>query len=237
LPAGFLAPADDTGYVMGVADGMGGHAFGELASMLVLRTGWEQSPTNINWNWIITDSQVQELKEKVEIIFRRMDEALLLKAREQPDCRGMGTTLTAAYTIGREAFVAHVGDSRAYLFHNGKLMQLTRDHTLAEERIERGLPILAQSWYHTLTNCLGAKKGDVDVEFHHFNLENNDQLLLCTDGLSDMVPDTEIADTLDVARAPQETVNALIELALEKGGKDNVSVVLARYQTEGRAAE
>src|SRR5437016_4424276 len=87
LPEGCVHAADDIGYVMAVADGMGGAAFGELASTLALKSGWEQAPNTIKWTWIVTDQEVQELKERVELTFRQMDKEILERARVQPECR------------------------------------------------------------------------------------------------------------------------------------------------------
>ena len=229
LPDGFLRPADDTGYVMAVADGMGGAAFGELASMLVLRSGWDQGPSAIKWSWIINDREVEDLRERMELTFRRMDEALRQRGREEPATRGMGTTLTGAYTVGPEAFLGHVGDSRAYLYRRGGLAQLTRDHTLAQDCLDAGLPVPCRSWHHVLTNCLGGGEHPVRLEFHHLRLEHGDQLLLCTDGLTDLVGNKEIGLVLRGHPHPQEAAQALVELALGRGGTDNVTVVLARY--------
>jgi protein phosphatase len=144
----------------------------------------------------------------------------------------MGTTLTGAYTVGPEVIIAHVGDSRAYLYHDGRLTQLTRDHTLAQEYLDLGLPA-ARSWYHILTNCLGGPERGVRVEFHHFRLSDGDRLLLCTDGLSDMIGNEEIAGILGQHSHPQEATQALVDRALERGGKDNVTVVLAHYAMTG----
>jgi protein phosphatase len=205
--------------------------------MLALRSGWDQQPSAIKWTWIINDHEVEDLKERVELVFRRMDRALLERARAEPGCKGMGTTLTGAYTVGPHAFIAHVGDSRAYLYHQGDLTQLTRDHTLAQECRDLGLPVLARSWYHTLTNCLGGGNKEIRVEFHHLGLEHGDRLLLCTDGLTDMVSDVEIAGILARHTHPQEAAQALVDLALERGGKDNVTVVLAQYAIDGSGHE
>jgi protein phosphatase len=230
LPDGFLSAADNTGYVLAVADGMGGEAFGELASMLALRSGWEQAPGTIKWTWIINDREIEELKERVELIFERMDKALLERARLEPECAGMGTTLTGAYTVGPEAFIGHVGDSRAYLYHEGHLMRLTHDHTLAQQCLDMGLPVPSRSWYHKLTNCLGVgSEKKLHVEFHHLRLADGDQLLLCTDGLTDLVSDEEITSILSLQMHPQGSVQTLVDRALEHGGKDNVTVVLAHY--------
>jgi protein phosphatase len=229
LPEGFLSAADDTAYLYAVADGVGGHAFGELASMMALRSGWDQSTNAIKWTWIINDREVEDLKERVEIVFRRMDEALRQQARQSAQRSGMATTLTCAYTVGPEAFIAHVGDSRAYRYHGGKLLRLTRDHTLAQACLDAGQPVPHRSWHHMLTNCLGGSIEGVEVEFHHLSLADGDQLLLCTDGLTDRVRDEEIAAILGRAAQPQEVTQALVDLALERGGHDNVTVVLARY--------
>jgi protein phosphatase len=233
LPAGVLRPADDVAYVLAVADGVGGAAFGELASMLALRSGWDQAPGTIKWTWIITDREVEELKERVELIFQRINQVLLNRAEAEPACAGMGTTLTGAYTVGPEAFVAHVGDSRAYLFHDGKLTQLTHDDTLAQHFLDQGLPVASRSWYHVLTNFLGGTEKEIRVEFHHFRLADGDQLLLCTDGLTDLVRNEEVAGILGRRTHPQQAAQALVDLALERGGKDNVTVVVAQYEVKG----
>jgi protein phosphatase len=232
LPEGVLLPADDVAYVLAVADGMGGMAFGELASMLALRSGWEQSPNAIKWSWIINDREIEDLKEWAQLFFQRMDETILERARLEPETAGMGTTLTVAFTVGPEAFIVHVGDSRAYLYREGRLMQMTRDHTLAQECLDAGHPVPSRSWHHVLTNCLGGVEQGVHVEFHHFQLVDGDQLLLCTDGLTDLVPDEEVADILARNLPVQEASRALVNLALERGGTDNVTVIVARYALE-----
>jgi protein phosphatase len=229
LPEGYLRPADDVAYVVAVADGLGGAAFGELASMLALRSGWEQTPSTIKWTWVINDREIEELKERVELIFRRINDRLLERARAEPEVAGMGTTLTGAYTVGPEAFVGHVGDSRAYLYRAGTLTQLTRDHTLAQNCLDAGMRVPCRSWYHVLTNCLGGSTEQLQVEFLHFCLTDGDQLLLCTDGLTDMVPNDEITGILAQGVHPQQAAQALVQKALERGGKDNVTIVLARY--------
>src|SRR6516162_176910 len=133
LPEGYLRQADDVAYILTVTDGVGGAACGELASMLALRSAWDQAPGAIKWSWIITDREIEDLRERVGLVFQRINQALFQRIEEEPACAGMATTLTGVYTVGPEAFVAHVGDSRAYLFQDGQLTQLTRDHTLAQQ--------------------------------------------------------------------------------------------------------
>jgi protein phosphatase len=232
LPAGALRPADDVGYLLAVADGIGGAAFGELASALALSSGWDQSPGAIKWTWVVTDREVADLKERVELVFRRIDEALRERARQEPACAGMGTTLTGAYTVGPEAFIGHVGDSRAYLCRAGRLAQLTRDHTVAQLARDIGLPVVDRSWHHTLTQCLGGVGEEARADFHHVRLADGDRLLLCTDGLTSMVPDAEIAAALGRPAPPQEQAQGLVDAALRRGGRDNVTAVVAHYALE-----
>src|SRR5439155_248312 len=127
------------------------------------------------------DREVQDIRERFEIVFRRINQVLLDVADASVSYAGMGTTLTGAYTVGPDAFVAHVGDSRVYVYRAGKLTQLTRDDTLAQECKDRGMPVPFRSWYHKLTQCLGGPKADIDVEFHHLRLGDGDRLLVCTD--------------------------------------------------------
>ena len=230
LPEGVLRSTDDTAYLLAVADGIGGKAFGELASMLALRSGWEQVTGAFKWTWIVTDSEIANLKERVGLVFRQVHEELLEQARQQPAYAGMGTTLTGAYTVGPEAFIAHVGDSRAYLFHGGILTRLTRDHTKAQDALDAGVPVASQSWYHALTNCLGGAGQPLWVDFHHLHLADGDQLLLCTDGLTDLVSDEEIAEVLIRGARAREAVQALVDLALARGGHDNITAILAQYE-------
>jgi protein phosphatase len=230
VPEDCLYPDDDVGYLLAVADGIGGSAFGELASMLALRSAWEQTPSAMKWTWIITEAEVEDLKERISLLFRRMHERLLEQGRQDPAYEGMGTTVTGVYTVGFDAFIAHVGDSRAYLFHEGTLLPLTRDHTKAQAALDAGLPVGSQSWYHKLINCLGGKGEPVWVEFHHLRLAEGDQLMLCTDGLTDLVGEEEIAAVLSRGSGPEEKVQELVALALARGGNDNVTVIVGRYE-------
>lgn len=144
----------------------------------------------------------------------------------------MGTTMTAALIVGADAFVAHVGDSRAYLFRGNRLERLTRDHTLAQHLVDKGALANIEEggrfMQHALVNCLGAKHQNVDVDFCHVRLSDGDRLLLCTDGLSDMVNDPEIARILGETPSSAEACKRLVDQALENGGEDNVTAVLAR---------
>jgi protein phosphatase len=233
LPEGSLPHAEDHAYVMVVADGVGGEAFGEMASMLAIRTGWDLGLSEIKWTLKVGEQEVREFKEKAELYLRLIDRALIQEAKSQPKAAGMATTLTAAYTVGYEAFIFHAGDSRAYLVHEGTLQQLTRDHTVAQNLADAGLispeTVAVSSFRSVLTNCIGGSKEGVKVDVTHVQLAEGDSLLLCTDGLTDMVDEDGISQTINAHPQPQDACQALLDQALDGGGKDNVTIVLARF--------
>lgn len=236
LPTQALKPTEEDAYVMVVADGIGGAAFGDLASMLALRTAWELAERETAWPMNMNEGEARELQEKFHAYAQRIHLALLDYRRVEPRTAGMGTTLTAAYTVGAAAFFAHIGDSRAYLYRGAAIHQVTRDHTVARELTDAGMAESdAAKFGHVLTNCLGGESGTVATDVHHLRLEDGDWLLLCTDGLTDLVTDEEIAHTLGPGGEAQELCEALVGLALDRGGKDNVTVVLARYEIPATA--
>jgi protein phosphatase len=233
LPATLLRPVHDDAYALAVADGVGGAVFGEVASMLALQAGWELTAGAFKWHFKITESEAVELLEMLrvygQLIHRRLQEA----SQADPRLRGMGTTITAAISIGLDAFLAHVGDSRAYLFRNGALELLTRDHTAAQQLVDAGAigSVLEASRFlrHMLVNSLGGQRPEVEVDTRHVQLADGDALLVCSDGLTDMVPEAEIAEILRRGAEPQTAAQSLVQAALEQGGRDNVTVVLAKY--------
>jgi PPM family protein phosphatase len=233
LPENMLEASEDFAYTLAVADGMGGHEFGELASLLALRTGWELGGDEIKWTVKVNDREQTELRQKADIFFQLIHKALHDLARESPRVRGMGTTLTLCYSTGPELFVMHAGDSRAYLFRDGGLTRLTRDHNLAQLLVDSGAAEAgsaeARKMKHMLTNCLGGQTGSVDVDVRHERLQHEDRVLLCTDGLNDMVNDTEIEKILVTNLVPADACRALIDLALKRGARDNVTVIVGRY--------
>jgi protein phosphatase len=171
--------------------------------------------------------------ERVSQRFRQIDDLLTQRARADASLHGMGTTLTAAISVGADLFLFHVGDSRVYLLRQGDLHRLTRDHTLAQALADAGRiapdEVSTHHARHILTKFIGGHGGRVDAEVQHFALADGDRLLLCTDGLTEMVADDQIADVLRRVEDADAACQALIDLALEGGGRDNVTVVLARY--------
>jgi protein phosphatase len=144
----------------------------------------------------------------------------------------MAATLTGLYSVGTDLFVAHVGHSRCYLFRNGTLVQLTRDDTLEERRATSTHPIgvgrTIEDVRHVVTHAVGGGDGG-RVVVEHFRLADDDTLLLCTNGLTDVVEQDAIADTLASRRAPDEQCDQLVDLALANGTTDNVTVVIGNY--------
>lgn len=234
LPEGLLKPTCEEAYTMVVADGMGGAAFGELASMLALRTAWDLTTNAINWPFHVNNREVDKVLELLEVYGKRIHQALVESARTSPERAGMGTTLTGILLVGCDAFIGHIGDSRAYLWRDGALQRLTHDHTQAQQRVDEGVyASVAEAprfMRHVLVNCLGGNDQMARVETHHLPLVDGDRLLLCTDGLSDMLTDAEIALILKNQPAPADACQALVSSALDHGGKDNVTVVSATIQ-------
>ena len=235
LPEGELPTrATETGYGMVVADGMGGSAAGEVASQLAV-----QSLINLvlgTPDWILRpeDEYFKEMTRRAVERFHLVHRALAEQANEDYRLKGMGTTMTMAYSIGADLLLAHVGDSRCYLFRRGLLCQLTRDHTLAHAMAEFGqIPketVARHRLRHVLTQVLGTGTGELRPEVELLTLEDGDCLLMCTDGLTEMVDDSTIAAVLDRAADSKKGCRLLLDLALEAGGTDNVTVLVARYR-------
>jgi serine/threonine protein phosphatase PrpC len=216
---------------------MGGAASGELASSLAIRTAWDLGTRITKWVMRMNDDEPPEVRERVDTLVQMINRALREQAQTDPRLSGMGTTLTATYTMGADAVIAHVGDSRAYHFHNNFLRQITRDHTLAQEMVDAGASVEDTLGYrHILTNCLGGDSDHVSADVFFLRLFDEDGLLLCSDGLTQHVSNREIEKILAENPVPQVACDKLAQQALERGGKDNITAVLARYTILGRDA-
>jgi serine/threonine protein phosphatase PrpC len=170
--------------------------------------------------------RVRLLREALE----RLDQKLIEEGEHYPAVAGMGTTLTAVSIIGTDVFIVHVGDCRAYLWRDGQLEQLTHDDTRAQELVELGLLLPEDArthrLRHVLTNVIGGRPG-VDSTMVALRLLDGDRILLCSDGLYEPVPDPRIADVLARCPDPAQACQALVEAALDAGGPDNVTVLVA----------
>lgn len=220
---------DETGYGMLVADGMGGLAAGEVASRIALCKLVEMVVDTPDWimNYKQRDD-VNVVMQRMTQRFRQIDDTLREQAESDRSLTGMGTTLTAAVSLGRDLLIGHIGDSRAYLLRNGRLHQITSDHTLAQALIDAGISdpddTATRAMRHVLTAALGSAGEPADPQVQRFYLSPNDQVLLCTDGLSEMVAKDTITSVLNEAGSSKNACQSLIDLALAGGGLDNVTV-------------
>jgi PPM family protein phosphatase len=167
-------------------------------------------------------------------LMQQVDATLIRETLFDPSLAGMGTTLTVAYSVGTHAFIVHAGDSRAYLLRDSALRQLTRDHTLAQSLADAGkIPpesVGMHSSRHILVNFAGGPRRGIEPEIRTLELKDGDRILLCTDGLTGMVTDPEIIAVLQEHVDPEPAAQALIEKALDHGGRDNVTALIARYE-------
>ena len=223
-----------SGYGMLVADGMGGMAAGDVASHLALSKLIELIVDTSDWTLALQRHEdVMTVLERMTDRFLQVDEILRKQADSDHTLRGMGTTLTVAGALGSDLIIGHVGDSRAYLLREDKLKQLTTDHTLAQALIDAGVANpddpASRSMRHVLTAAVGSLGEQVDPQVQRFSLHGGDKLLLCTDGLTEMVDDAMITNVLRDSQSAQSACQELIDLALTGGGTDNVTVVLAHF--------
>ena len=205
-----------------VADGMGGHNAGDYASRLAVETIVERSSGSLETNPLrVLDEAVQSANGLVR-----------QRAQEAPELQGMGTTVVAAVIDGRELYVANVGDSRLYIVNSGEIRQITKDHSWVEEMVRRGGIGKAEARNHPdkniITRAVGAEE-TVRIDFFQVLLQEGDVILMCTDGLTNMLEDEEIRMTLDGARDIVEKAQGLVRAANDRGGRDNISVVLIEF--------
>lgn len=220
-----------------VADGMGGHPAGDVAAHLAVDAATQQAKTLLTETGLEPEARGTRLSETVVAANRAIHE----KIREEPSLKGMGTTVVAMTIVSTSppiAYVAHLGDSRAYRFHAGSLTQLTRDHTLVAVLLERGLinDATARAYpdRHVLAKGLGMGL-DMMPEITSTPLTFDDLLLLCSDGLTKMLEDADIASILTRTRHnPRRACHELVEEALARGGEDNVTVIVCAHTTPAK---
>lgn len=219
-----------------VADGMGGYKAGEVASAIAAKvvldglraTGRRAAARFVPRDGQAASTEAQSMRDCIQVANRHIFET----AQTVPQCQGMGTTIVAALFSAGRVTLAHVGDSRIYRFRDDELLQLTNDHSLVQELIDRGFFSPEEAQANTpknlVTRALGIDE-HVEVDIQEMETLPGDIFLLCSDGLNDMVTDEEIRLTLSKYSANlSQAAHELVRLANEGGGKDNVSVVLAR---------
>lgn len=207
-----------------VADGMGGHKAGEFASRFTVEVVREE----------LVNSQEDEPEAMIKKAITSANQKLLETAEQDSRLEGMGTTLVVATVIDSTLYFANVGDSRLYLL-NDDIKQVSKDHSLVQEMVRLGGINQEEAKHHPdkniITRAIGAKNY-IEVDFYEYRLKKNDIILMCTDGLSNMVEDEEILHIVNGSRDVVEAVERLIERANQNGGKDNIGVIVAEFADE-----
>jgi protein phosphatase len=219
------------GHALLVADGVGGHKGGEVASAVTVEAVEEFLLNTLKRFSNLQAGEAPNALAELKTALLHAEARLVGEAAKRPEWRGMGTTLTLAFAVNWMLFIAHAGDSRCYLLSEGRLHQVTRDHTLTAELVRQGtLPPGGEGRHpfrHVVTNVLGGDEPGVQVELHKLDLHPNDVVLLCSDGLTEMIPDDRIAAILREEPDPRQACERLVADANLHGGKDNITVIVA----------
>jgi serine/threonine protein phosphatase PrpC len=236
LPEPALQVADERAHLFLVADGMGGHNAGERASAIAVAAIEHFTLNTFRWFFSADDGGAHKVLEQFQAAVGVADAQILEQAEGHPELAGMGTTVTMAFHLGTQVCLVHAGDSRAYLYRDGGLHQLTQDHTLIAELVREGTvrqdEVAAHPHRHVITNVVGGPAAGVKVEARSFAVGAGDRLLLCSDGLTDLLTDAEIATTLGAEPEPEAAGRRLLAQALAAGGRDNVTVLVVRFEAE-----
>jgi len=218
-----------------VADGMGGHAAGEVAARITVETIGEfiaatRQKEEATWPFKYNHS-LHFNSNRLAIAIEKANERVMAAVAAQPWLKGMGTTVVAGLLNEKILSLAHVGDSRAYMFREGALKRLTDDHSWVHEQVAAGILTEDEAKSHPLKNVVTRALGggaSVSPDLQELSFSARDRFLFCSDGLTTMLSDEEIEETVASHEDPQELCRALVDLANEKGGVDNVTVVVAR---------
>lgn len=216
----------DTGLLI-VADGMGGHNAGEIASETAVRNIQE---------YITEHLESENIPQLLEKAMQVANNEIYLRAKEDPECAAMGTTAVVCCVTEKEAYFANVGDSRAYLLGLDGMEQVTEDHSLVMELLRQGEITEEEARQHpqknVITRALGTERM-VQTDVFHCQLEPEDMILLCSDGLTGMVSEEEIASVMWSEAPLEERLDRLVSMANERGGYDNITVIAAVQKKEG----
>lgn len=223
----------ERGHLFLVADGMGGHNAGEQASALAVAAVEQFTLNTFKWFFDADEPEARRVLVQFEMALRHADARILEESTEHPELRGMGTTLTMAFHLDEQLCVVHVGDSRAYIYGDNSLYQLTHDDTVMAELVRQGAlepaQVAGHRLRHVITNVVGGSEAVVHVEAHALEVHAGDRLLLCSDGLTNMVSDAAIASVLAAEIDSERACVQLVAQANAAGGRDNITVVIARF--------
>ena len=222
---------DDKLPIFIVADGMGGHKAGEVASNLAISTiirHYESSKQKILSKEMFIP---QFLNESVELA----NDNLIEEASGDDELKGMGTTVTMCLILDNEVYIGHVGDSRAYLLRNGELSQITQDHSLVGELLRIGSITKDEAVNHPKKNIITRALGSnpkINVDVFNRELQNDDKIILCTDGLTNMVTEEKILEILLSSEIPSAVCSTLVNISNEAGGIDNTTIMIIKAKQE-----
>ena len=207
-----------------VADGMGGHNAGEIASQLALKVLEE----------VIKDTgNAMDEPSRLKLAVQAANSRIFALSQKNSTYRGMGTTTTVCWLREKELFIAHVGDSRAFLISDGMITQLTEDHSLVQKLINDGEITKEEARVHPRRNIITRALGTeptVEVDLYSQIVKNGDFILVCTDGLTNHLLSREIQDMISIAPDLDKGLQTLLKLALERGGHDNITAVLVEIK-------
>lgn len=216
-----------------VADGMGGHSSGEVAAQLAVNqiiSFFKNHSLSEDSTWPYAyDDTLSFPANKLRTAIALANDQIQSYSSEHPESRGMGTTVVAALIDSDKVVVSHVGDSRAYHFSNGEMKLLTLDHSWVSEQVRLGFLTESEAAHHPFRNVITKALGTRDqaqADVVEIDMRVGDRLLLCTDGLNSMAPDEEIAGVMASSKDLESACKALIELANERGGEDNITVLI-----------
>lgn len=221
------------GKLLIVADGMGGEAEGERACTIAVDQVTTYVLNSLSWCFRLEEDSEHDFEDHLKEALESCQKSIKRVVSEHPEMNSMGTTMTMVYIIWPRAFVVHVGDSRCYLLRNGQLDQITVDHTVSEIMAGTGQMSRDEARHspmgHALWNVIGGRSDELSVDVYRLTLERDDILLLCTDGLYDMVPLEKLRDVLNANANAETTCRKLVDLANENGGKDNITTIVAHF--------
>ena len=229
-----LQVGEERAHLFLIADGMGGHQAGERASALAVAAIEQFTLNSFKWFFGSDGTEAKKVLAQFQSAFSQADAQIVEEAAEHPEFSGMGTTVTMAFHLGAQLCVVHVGDSRAYLYRDRELHQLTQDHTLMADMVRRGAlrpdQVAGHRLRHVITNAVGGPELGVEVEARALEVQAGDRLLLCSDGLTEMVKDEAIAATLDAEPEPETCAKRLLARANEGAASDNITLLVVRFE-------
>lgn len=233
LPEPKLQVGEEHAHLFLVADGMGGHRAGERASALAVVAIEQFTLNTFKWFLGSNGTEAQKVLAQFQTALSQADASILKEVAEHPELSGMGTTVTMAFHVGAQLCIVHVGDSRAYVYRDRELHQLTQDHTATADMVRRGAlrpdQAAGHNLRHVITNVVGGQELGVRVEARAFEVQAGDRVLLCSDGLTETVTNEAIAATLDAEPEPEAAAKKLLAQANEGGARDNITLLIVRF--------